>query len=346
MTLFDAICTVLQQADAPLHYQTIAERILDDGLWTSAGQTPAASVSAVLTSEIKQGGEEARFVRTAPGTYALRSIGHALETSDLQAVSLEPEGGVAAESLSFNDAAALVLETDAGGKPMHYKAITERVLALGLIVTKGQTPAATMNAQLTTEIAKASTQGTVARFVAHGQGYYGLATWEPTGIVGDIEQHNAAVRQQLHTWLASMDPTAFEHLVGALLLRLDFEDVVVTVKSGDGGVDVRGVLVELGGLVRTRYAIQVKRWKHNVQAPEIQHLRGSLAADEHGLFVTLSEYSAGAMAEATAPGKTPIRIINGKQFLGLLIAQGMGVGSTPVRLLEFDPDTLPEGMAP
>jgi restriction system protein len=38
------------------------------------------------------------------------------------------------------------------GVPLHYKEITDRVLSQGLWVTKGQTPDATINAQLAVDI--------------------------------------------------------------------------------------------------------------------------------------------------------------------------------------------------
>ena len=335
MNLFEAIVEVLTQAGEPLHYQEITARILQAGKWSAAGQTPAASVSAILTTDIKQHGETAQFIRTAPATYYLCST---LSTPDMDALAADaavvlPEP--VTDQLSFNDAAAIVLEQYSGGQPMHYKAITEKALALDLIKTKGQTPAATMNAQLTTEIAKTTSQGEVPRFAQHGHGMYGLSVWQPKGIVWEIEQHNASVRLQMHTALMAMDWAAFETLVGDLLLALGFEDVVVTVKSGDGGVDVRGVLVACGGMIRTRYAVQVKKWKPNVLAPDIQALRGSLAAEEHGLFVTTSNYSAGAYAEAVAPGKKPITLINGQQLLGVLIEYNFGVNSTTFRVLEL-----------
>ncbi|OPZ85972.1 MAG: Restriction endonuclease [bacterium ADurb.Bin429] len=332
MTLLQAICHILQDAGTPLHYQEITERILTQGLWSAAGHTPAASVSAVLTTELKRQGEEAPFTRVGPGTYAWCAATLCAPTPVSSAVEPAPD------PLSFNDAAALILEQH--GQPLHYTALTEMALTQGLIQTKGQTPAATMNAQLTREIATATSRGELPRFVQHGQGMYGLSAWQPTGIGWDIEVHNAGIRQQLLAHLQMMDPTAFETLVGTVLLRIGFEDVVVTAKSGDGGVDVRGVLVACGGLLRLRYAVQVKRWNANVQAPDIQHLRGSLAAEEHGLFLTTSDYSAGAITEAVAPGKTPIQLITGRQFLGILIEYGVMVECVTMRVLDIHPAVM------
>jgi len=89
-------------------------------------------------------------------------------------------------------------------------------------------------------------------------------------------------------------------------------------------------------MIRTRYAVQVKRWQANIHAPAIQGLRGSLAAEEHGLFVTTSAYSTGAYAEATALGKKPIALINGTQLMSLLIEQQFGVTNTAVHVLALE----------
>jgi restriction system protein len=53
-----------------------------------------------------------------------------------------------------------------------------------------------------------------------------------------------------------------------------------------------------GDVIRTRMAVQVKRWKANVQSPTFQQVRGSLGAHEQGLIITTSDFSKGARAEA------------------------------------------------
>ena len=189
MTLFEAINEVLAQAGEPLHYQEIKTRILQAGTWSAPGQTPAASVSAVLTTEMRQHGDAAQFVRTAPGTYGLRTMLSVADglTPAAKAPDVPPE--LVAEPLSFNDAAALVLEQYSDGKPMHYTAIVEEALSRHLIHTEGRTPAFTMNAQLNKEIDRSNSHGEVSRFVQHGHGLYGLSDWEPKGVLGEIKQH-------------------------------------------------------------------------------------------------------------------------------------------------------------
>ena len=68
----------------------------------------------------------------------------------------------------------------------------------------------------------------------------------------------------------------------------------MTPASGDGGIDVRGTLV-VGDVIRTRMAVQVKRWKRNVQAPTVQQVRGSLGTHEQGLIVTTSDFRQGGV---------------------------------------------------
>jgi len=53
-------------------------------------------------------------------------------------------------------------------------------------------------------------------------------------------------------------------VLGKFLTEPGFENVEVTGKNSNGGIDVRGKL-GIGGVIRTKIAAQVKRWKHNVQ---------------------------------------------------------------------------------
>ena len=72
MTWKDAIADVLKQAGASMHYKDIAEQIVSLGLRTKIGATPAATVSAQLTSSIKEHGDESPFLKVGKGEYVLR----------------------------------------------------------------------------------------------------------------------------------------------------------------------------------------------------------------------------------------------------------------------------------
>jgi hypothetical protein len=126
----------------------------------------------------------------------------------------------------------------------------------------------------------------------------------------------------------------FEDLIGRLLAAIGFEEVEVTSRTKDGGIDVRGTLV-VGDVIRTRLAVQVKRWKQNVQSPIIQQVRGSLGAHEQGLVITTSDFSKGAKEEAERADTTPVGLMNGEQLVALLVENEIGVRKTPLQLIQL-----------
>lgn len=73
LTLGEAAVRVLTEAGEPLHYGEITRRILDQGLAESGSKTPAASLGAEITVDIKRHGKASRFVWVRPGVYGLRS---------------------------------------------------------------------------------------------------------------------------------------------------------------------------------------------------------------------------------------------------------------------------------
>src|SRR4051812_30744545 len=75
--------------------------------------------------------------------------------------------------------------------------------------------------------------------------------------------HYNAITEHLLT-IRSLSPSEFEQLARTLLIRMGFEAVEVSGGSGDGGIDVRGVMVT-GDVIRTRMAVQVKHWKKTVE---------------------------------------------------------------------------------
>lgn len=157
------------------------------------------------------------------------------------------------------------------------------------------------------------------------------------GLTFQIEQHNRQVRKALQKKLLSMTPGEFEELISQLLAEMGFEKIEVTKTSGDGGIDVRGILV-VGDVIHMKMAVQAKKWKlkNNIQAPVVQQVRGSLGAHEQGLIITTSNFSTGAIKEAAQPDKTPIALMNGEQLAMLLMEHGMGVNRSTPDLFEID----------
>jgi restriction system protein len=338
LTAIDAAYRVLAEADEPLHSNQIAQRMIAQGLWSTQGKTPGATVDAQIAVDIKANGTHSRFRRVGRSIFTINDNQTeqphtpAPDVASPTAVASSGRSGTA--PLSFADAAEQVLKRFGKRQPMHYQAITQHALALGLIATDGQTPAASMYSVILTEIDRTLKRGEQPRFAKHGRGMVSLAAWEPVGLPAEIARHNRRVRQQLHEQLHTIAPNDFESLIGKLLTKIGFENVTVTAASGDGGVDVRGTLV-VGDVIRTRMAVQVKRWKRNVQAPIIQQVRGSLGAHEQGLIITTSDFSKGARDEAARPDAVPVALMNGDQLVNLLIEHDIGVRRAHYDLIEL-----------
>ena len=331
MGALEAAEQLLREADGPLHYKEITERILASGAWTSNGRTPEATVNALIGSDIKRLGRASTFRRVTPGVFCINSDGRPLPE-----LPSEDEGP---DKLTFLDAAEHILSTSAAGEPMHYVDITNRALELGVLNTTGRTPDATMYAQIVTDVNKASASGGVSRFTKLGKGMVGLTEWQGIGINLSIDEHNREVRSVLRSRLLEMDPEAFEHLVEQVLAEMGFEELQVTPFGGDKGVDVRGTL-RIAGAIPVKMAVQAKKWKNNVQAPEVQKIRGAAAADEHPLIITTSDFSKGAYEEAARSGFAPVGLINGRGLVDLMVAHGLGVVRDRREIIDLEPGNV------
>ncbi len=146
---------------------------------------------------------------------------------------------------------------------------------------------------------------------------------------------NRKVEKALKKVLYAMDWADFEELIARLLGEMGFEEIEMTPKRRDGGIDVRGPLV-VAGAIRVRIAAQVKRWQRNIHAPVVQQVRGSLGAHEQGLIITTSGVSEGAKEEARRPDAAPVALIDGEQLVALLIEHEVGVRRTPFALLQLE----------
>jgi len=73
LTWREAINKVLASSPSPLHYNEITERIISEGLRTTVGATPAATVNAQISASIKHDQEKSPYIRVSKGTFTLRN---------------------------------------------------------------------------------------------------------------------------------------------------------------------------------------------------------------------------------------------------------------------------------
>src|SRR3954462_783346 len=140
-------------------------------------------------------------------------------------------------TLTFKSAAEKILKESEG--PLSPKEIVERAFEAGLIESDGATPDATMGAQLYVDIA----DNPKSAFKKVGRGKFTLKTSEASALSPEviIDNQNHLVREALHKKLLVMEPSQFEVLVADLLRKLGYEQVIVTGRSGDKGIDITAV---------------------------------------------------------------------------------------------------------
>ncbi len=125
--------------------------------------------------------------------------------------------------------------------------------------------------------------------------------------------------------LMSMDPSAFERLCQRILRESGFIEVKVTGRTGDGGIDGKGI-VKLGGLIGFRVVFQCKRWSGSVSSKEIRDFRGAMnGRADRGLFITTGKFTRDALIESSREGADPIDLIDGENLVQKIKELGLGV---------------------
>ncbi len=337
MSLIEAVYVVLKDAGMPLKPEEILTRVFQKNLWHTTGKTPLATLTARLYVDIKEK-HPSRFMKTANGCFGLS--GQVEEVANVQVEertnSKSPLGNSNQKTYSFTDCAEKVLRMQSPRRSMSYSEIVKVAIERGWLVTAGKTPEATLSVQIMQDIKRAREHGRQPRFQRCGKGLVALAG-DTTALETIIKQHYKDVRRRLRENLMKLSPENFEKLVMKLFQKMGFEEVSRTKLSGDGGIDVRGRMVA-NGVISTKYAIQVKRWKNNVQSPIVQQVRGGLGANEQGCIVTTSDFSSGAKEEANKPDKSLIALINGETLIDLLIKNQVGVQRVMRPLYELKKD--------
>jgi restriction system protein len=130
--------------------------------------------------------------------------------------------------------------------------------------------------------------------------------------------------------LFNIEPAAFERLAQRLLRESGFIQVEVLGKSGDGGIDGKG-LMRLGGLLSFHVYFQCKRYRGSVSSNQIRDFRGAMAGRaDKGLLITTGNFTKDAIKEATRDGAQPIDLIDGELLVVRLKELGLGIKTEKV----------------
>lgn len=128
---------------------------------------------------------------------------------------------------------------------------------------------------------------------------------------------------------------AFEEFLKVYLEKIGLDEVIVTQRSSDGGIDLKAVRYGVGGLDEADsidYYVQAKRNTPgtNINIEKVRALRGVMPSGSKGIFITTAKFSKKTGEFVSDDMSRPIILIDGKTLIESCIDNEIGVVFTPV----------------
>ncbi|MCK4652610.1 MAG: restriction endonuclease [Methanosarcinales archaeon] len=147
-------------------------------------------------------------------------------------------------------------------------------------------------------------------------------------------------RKELLNLLQSLPPEGFERICQRLLRESGFQQVKVTGKTGDGGIDGHGIL-EINPLVSFKVIFQCKRYQGTVSASQVRDFRGAMMGRaDKGIIITTGRFSLDAKGEAVRDGVPPIELVDGEKMIDMF--ENVELGLIPKTIYEIDDNLFEE----
>ncbi|MBR5922994.1 MAG: restriction endonuclease [Clostridia bacterium] len=136
---------------------------------------------------------------------------------------------------------------------------------------------------------------------------------------------------------------AFEEFLKAYLEKIGLDEVRVTQRSSDGGIDLEAIRYGVGGLDgddSVEYFVQAKRNKPGTTIPieKVRALRGVMKSGDKGLFITTASFSVKTKDFIKDDLSRPIILIDGRSLIESCIDNEIGFVYKPV----FSKDAMDE----
>jgi restriction system protein len=131
--------------------------------------------------------------------------------------------------------------------------------------------------------------------------------------------------------IQKLTPDGFERLIQRFLREKGFSQVEVTGRTGDGGIDGKGI-AKINGILSFHIVFQCKKYEGAVSSSDIRDFRGAMVGrTDKGLFITTGYFTRDAIKEATRDGAPTIDLIDGEKLVEKLKELNLGVN---VKLIE------------
>jgi restriction system protein len=151
--------------------------------------------------------------------------------------------------------------------------------------------------------------------------------------LGTLEE--VSYREHLLQTLLELSPSGFERLCKRLLRESGFEEVEVTGKTGDGGIDGWGRL-KINSFVSFKVLFQCKKYSTRpVNVAQVRDFRGAMQGRaDKGIILTTGSFTADAYREALRDGALPIELVSGDKLLDMF--EELELGLKPRKTFEVD----------
>ncbi len=121
----------------------------------------------------------------------------------------------------------------------------------------------------------------------------------------------------------------FEEFLKEYLLKMGLDEVEITQRSRDGGVDLKAIRQGVGDFSDIdiiNYYIQAKRYQlsSKVGVSRVRELKGTIPFGYKGMFITTSLFTDDAKNEATNDPSKPVVLIDGEALLRSCIDNQIG----------------------
>jgi restriction system protein len=141
-------------------------------------------------------------------------------------------------------------------------------------------------------------------------------------------------RNEISSRLQVLSPSGFERFCQRLLRESGFEEVSVTGRSGDGGIDGIGIL-QVNALVSFKVLFQCKRYSGSVTPAQVRDFRGAMMGRaDKGIILTTGSFTADARKESVRDGVPPIELVDGEKLVAML--EELELGLKPITMYEVD----------
>ena len=150
----------------------------------------------------------------------------------------------------------------------------------------------------------------------------------------DVGYDSSNFRGALLDTLQELPAEGFERFCQRLLRESGFQDVTVTGRSGDGGIDGIGIL-QVNALVSFKVLFQCKRYRGAVSPSQVRDFRGAMMGRaDKGIIITTGSFTSESRKEAVRDGVPPIELVDGEKVIDML--EDLELGLVPVRVYRVD----------